>query len=104
MSRAMIQMICDITGVIPKEADILTDQEVVLEIEDQSSIVEVSRAIQGLFHWGGQAITVDSGCGNPGLNNQDYKRMGGSEGKAKGIGTRTMMIKRKSTQMPGTND
>ena len=59
-SRAMIQMICDITGVIPKEADILTDQEVVIEIEDQSSIVEVSRAIQGLFHWGGQAITVDS--------------------------------------------
>ena len=60
MSRAMIQMICDIMGVIPKEADILTDQEVVLEIEDQSSIVEVSRVIQGLFHWGGQAITVDS--------------------------------------------
>ena len=26
-------MICDIMGVIPKEADILTDQEVVLEIE-----------------------------------------------------------------------
>ena len=60
MSRAMIQMICDIMGVLPKEADILTDQEVVIEIEDQSSIVEVSRAIQGLFHWGGQAITVDS--------------------------------------------
>ena len=59
-SRAMIQMICVIMGVIPKEADILTDQEVVLEIEDQSSIVEVSRAMQGLFHWGGQAITVDS--------------------------------------------
>ena len=31
-----------------------------IEIEDQSSIVEVSRVIQGLFHWGGQAITVDS--------------------------------------------
>ena len=60
MSRAMIQMICDIMGVIPKEADILTDQEVVIEIEDQSSIVEVSRVIQGLFHWGGQAIAVDS--------------------------------------------
>ena len=59
-SRAMIQMICDITGVIPKEADIVTDQELVLETEDQSSIVEVSRVIQGLFHWGGQAITVDS--------------------------------------------
>ena len=51
-SRAMIQMICDIMGA--------TDQEVVIEIEDQSSIVEVSRAIQGLFHWGGQAITLDS--------------------------------------------
>ena len=54
MSRAMIQMICDIMG------DILTDQEVVLEVEDQSSIIEVSRVIHGFFHWGGQAITVDS--------------------------------------------
>ena len=60
MSRAMTQMIHDIVGVIPKETDILTDQEVVLEIEDQSSIIEVSRAIQGLFHWGGQSITVIS--------------------------------------------
>ena len=51
-SRAMIQMICDITGVIPKEGDILTDQEVVLEIEDQSSIVEVSRVIQGVISLG----------------------------------------------------
>ena len=56
----MTQMIHDITGVIPEEASILTDQEVVLEIEDQSSVIEVSRAIQGLFHWGGQSITVDS--------------------------------------------
>ena len=31
-----------------------------MEVEDQSSIVEVSRGIQGLFHWGGQAVTVDS--------------------------------------------
>ena len=59
-SRVMTQMIHDIVGVIPKEIDILTDQEVVLEIEDQSSIIEVSRAIQGLFHWGGQSITVNS--------------------------------------------
>ena len=68
MNRAMAQMIHDIMGVIPKEADILTDQEVVLEVEDQSSIIEVSRAIQGLFHWGGQSITVEC-CGNPGFNN-----------------------------------
>ena len=59
MSRAMVQMIHDIAEVIPKEIDILTDQEVVLGIEDQSSIIEVSRVIQGLFHWGGQSITVD---------------------------------------------
>ena len=50
MSRAMVQMICDVTGVIPKEVEILMDQEVVVEVEDQSSIVEVSRGIQGLFH------------------------------------------------------
>ena len=74
-SRAMTQMIHDIMGVIPKEVDILTDQEIVFKIEDQSSIIEVSRVIQGLFHWGGQSIMVDSVCSNPGLNNQDYKRM-----------------------------
>ena len=60
MSRAMVQMICDVIGVIPKEVEILTDQEVVVEVDDQSSIVEVSRGIQGLFHWGGQAVKVDS--------------------------------------------
>ena len=54
-SRAMVQMICDITGVVPKEVEILMDQEVVVEVEDQSSIVEVSRGIQGLFHCGGQS-------------------------------------------------
>ena len=59
-SRAMTQMIHDIRGVIPGKVVILTDQEVVFKIEDQSSIIEVSRAIQGLFHWGGQSITVDS--------------------------------------------
>ena len=58
-SRAMVQMICDVMGVIPKDVEILTDQEVMVEVEDQSSIVEVSRVIQGLFHWGGQ--TVSSG-------------------------------------------
>ena len=60
MSRVMVQMICDVTEVIPKEVEILMDQEVVVEVEDQSSIVEVSTVIQGLFHWGAQAVTVDS--------------------------------------------
>ena len=56
-SRVMTQMIHEITG----EVVILTDQEVVFEIEDESSIIEVSKAVQGLFHWGAQSITVDSG-------------------------------------------
>ena len=60
IGRAMVQMICDVTGVVPKEVEILMDQVVVVEVEDQSSIVEVSRGIQGSFHWGGQAVTVDS--------------------------------------------
>ena len=46
MSRAMVQMICDVMGLIPKEVEILMDQEVVVEVEDQSSIVEVSRVIR----------------------------------------------------------
>ena len=57
MSRAMVQMICDVMGVIPKEVEILTGPRgCIVEVEDQSSIVEVSRAIQGLFHWGGQTL------------------------------------------------
>ena len=30
MGRAMVQMICDVTGVVPKEMEILMDQEVVV--------------------------------------------------------------------------
>ena len=59
-SRAMTQMIHEIMGVIPREVVIFTDQEVVFEIEDESPIIEVSKAVQGLFHWGGQSIIVDS--------------------------------------------
>ena len=50
-SRVMTQMIHEIMGVILREVVILTDQEVVFEIEDESSIIEVSKAVQGLFHW-----------------------------------------------------
>ena len=42
MSRAMVQMICDVTGVGPKEVEILSDQEAVVEVEEPSSIMEVS--------------------------------------------------------------
>ena len=53
-------MIHEIAGVIPREVVILTDQEVVFEIENETCIIEVSKAVQGLFHWGGQSIAVDS--------------------------------------------
>ena len=59
-SRAMTQMIYEIIGVIPREVVILMDQEVVFEIGDESSIIEVSKAVQGLCHWVDQSITVDS--------------------------------------------
>ena len=102
-SRAMTQMIHDIMGVIPREVVILTDQEVVFKIEDQSSIIEVSRAIQGLFHWGGQSNTVDSVVATGDSITEIIKERG-PEGKTKRIRTRTMMIERKSTGMPTTDD
>ena len=46
-------------GVIPKEVEILSDQEVVVEVEELPSIIEVSQGVQGLCHWGGQAIKID---------------------------------------------
>ena len=38
----------------------MNDQEVMMELEEEPSIMEVSRVIHGLFHWGGQSISVDS--------------------------------------------
>ena len=49
-SRAITQMMHEIMGVIPREVVILPDQEVVFEMEDESSILEVSKAVQVLFH------------------------------------------------------
>ena len=58
--RAMMQMLHDLAGMIPKEVVVLTDQEVVVELGEEMSIMEVSRAVHGVFHWGGQSITVDN--------------------------------------------
>ena len=41
-------------GVVPKEVVIMNNQEVVMELEEGTSVMEVSRPIPGLFHWGGQ--------------------------------------------------
>ena len=57
---AMAQMFYEIGGVTPREVVILTDQEVVVELEMETPIMEVSRAVHGLYQWGGKSISVDS--------------------------------------------
>ena len=59
-SRAMAQMLYQITGVTPMDVVILTDQEVIIELKKEIPIMEVSRAVHGLYQWAGQSITVDS--------------------------------------------
>ena len=58
--RAMSQMIHEYAGVVPKKAVIMNDQDIVVELQEETSMMEVSRVIHGLFHWGGQSISVDS--------------------------------------------
>ena len=58
--RVMAQMLYEIVGVILRDAVVLTDQEVVIELEMETTIMEVSRAVHGLYQWVGQSISVDS--------------------------------------------
>ena len=58
--REMSQMLREVARVVPKEVIILSNQEVVMKLEEETSLMEVSRAIHGLFHLGGQSIVVDS--------------------------------------------
>ena len=51
--RTMSQMVHEIAGVVPKEVVIMNDQEVVMELDEKMSLMDVSRVIHGLFHWGG---------------------------------------------------
>ena len=53
--RAIAQMLYEIGGVTHREVVILTDQEVVVELEVDTPIMEVSRTVHGLYH----------GLGNP---------------------------------------
>ena len=57
-SRVMAQMLYKIAGVTPRDMVILTDQEVVIDLEMETPIMEVSRAVHGLYQWAGQSITV----------------------------------------------
>ena len=59
-TRAMSQMLHEVAGALPKEVVIMNNQEVVMELEEEASLMDVSRAIHGLFHWEGQSIGMDS--------------------------------------------
>ena len=48
--RAMSQMLHEFAGAVPKEVMIMNDQEAVMEFEEETSMMEVSRAIHRLFH------------------------------------------------------
>ena len=58
--RVIAQMLYEIAGVTPREVVILGDQEVVVKLEMETFIMEVSGAAHGLYQWAGQSISVDS--------------------------------------------
>ena len=58
--RAMAQMLCEMARVTLRDVVVLTDQEVVIESEMETPIMEVSRAVHGLHQWAGQSLSVDS--------------------------------------------
>ena len=59
-SRAMAQMFYEIGEMTLRDVVVLTDQEMVIELEMEMPIMEVSRAVHGLYQWAGQSIAVDS--------------------------------------------
>ena len=52
----MSQMLHEVAGVVPKELVIINDQEVVMELEKETLLMEVSRVVHGLFHWMGNSL------------------------------------------------
>ena len=38
----------------------MNNQEVVMELDEEMSLMDVSRDIHGLFHWEGQSVSIDS--------------------------------------------
>ena len=57
---AMSKMMHEVAGAIPKGVVIMNDQEVVMKLGEETSLMDVSRAIHGLFHWEGQFVSMDS--------------------------------------------
>ena len=48
--RPMSQMLHEIAVMVPKEVVIMNNQELVMELDEEMSLMDVSRAIHGLFH------------------------------------------------------
>ena len=59
-ARVMAQMMYEIAGVTPRDVVVVTNQEVVIELEMETPIMEVSRAVHGLYQWAGHSISVDN--------------------------------------------
>ena len=56
----MSQMLHEIAEVIPKEVVVMNDQEAVMEFGKDAPMIEVSKAIHEIFHWGGQSLSINS--------------------------------------------
>ena len=59
---------------VPKEVVVLADQQVVMTLEEETSMIEVSRAVHGLYHWGAVHNCRLSGTKKR-LDNRDSERM-----------------------------
>ena len=51
--RAMAQILYEIAGVTPREVVILTDKQVVVQLEMETPIMDLLRAVHGLYQWAG---------------------------------------------------
>ena len=56
--KAMSQMLHEVAGVVPKEVVIMNDQEVVKELEEETLMMEVSRAAQRVVPLGWTILLV----------------------------------------------
>ena len=56
--QAMSQVLLEIAGVVPKEVLVMNDQEVVMEFEEGTPMIEVSQAVHGSFYWGDSPLVL----------------------------------------------
>ena len=100
---AMSQMLHDVAGVSPKEVVVMNDQEVVIELEEETPIMKVSKAIHGLFHGGGHYISVDSLVAKKDLIT-DIVRECEVGWERQRVGVRTLQDKRRPTRTSSADD